>query len=169
MTDSDSRFTANPPAGLPGEARFGTDPAILTNQHVLDFYHLWHSRCRDGRIPSRAGMDPLLMGRFLSTILVTRVHYDPLDFEYRIIGEEVIALLGNLTGKRVRSAAMINVAGSAFANYAFVVEHKVPQFLEGPASPAFRKDRRYVMSRVHCPLSADGEAVDHIISCVAFL
>ncbi len=167
MTDSLS--TANPASGPPGEARIGTDPAILSNQHVLDFYHLWQNRCRDGHIPSRADMDPLLMGRFLSTILVSRVYYDPLDFEYRIIGEEVIALLGNLTGKRVRSAAMINLAGSAFANYTFVVEHKVPQFLEGPASPAFRKERRYVMSRVHCPLSADGEVVDHIISCVAFL
>ncbi|WP_430397274.1 hypothetical protein [Ferrovibrio sp.] len=161
-----------PPAtasGAVGQTRTGTDPAILTNQHVLDFYDLWLSRCPPGCLPAKAAMDPLLMGRFLSTLLLLKVHRDPLDFEYRIIGEEVIALLGNMTGKRVGGSAMINLAGSAYANYSWVVEHRVPQFLEGPAITAFRKERTYVMSRVHCPLAEDGQTVDHIISCVAFL
>ncbi|WP_428248559.1 hypothetical protein [Ferrovibrio sp.] len=165
-------FPPVPPQAGPsgtGPTRTGPDPAIITNQHVLNFYNLWLSRCPPGGFPTKAEMDPLLMGRYLSTLLLLKVHRDPLDFEYRIIGEEVIALLGNMTGKRVGGSAMINLAGSAYANYSWVVEQRLPQFLEGPATTAFRKERVYVMSRVHCPLAEDGQTVDHIISCVAFL
>ena len=45
------------------------------------------------------------MGAFLANIALTEVFYDPLDFKYRIIGEELISRLGNLTGKRVREMA----------------------------------------------------------------
>jgi PAS domain len=149
--------------------RIGTSPDIVTSARVLTFYEFWLARCRNGRLPKKADMDPVAMKTFLSGIVLTKVHRDPLDFEYRIIGDEVIARLGNMTGKRVRGGVLINLSNAAYQNYCAVVESKVQQFLEGTAITAFRKDRPHTFSRVHCPLSDDGETVDYIISYVTFL
>ena len=149
--------------------RTGASPDIISSEKVLAFHRFWQSHCRDGRLPTKADMDPIAMKAFLSTVVLTKVHYGPLDFEYRIIGDEVMARLGNMTGKRVRETALINASSSAYRNYCAVVESKSPQFLQGPAVTAFKNDRPYLMSRVHCPLSSDGETIDYIISCLTFL
>lgn len=164
--------SSSSPVGAIGpleDVRTGTDPAIVSNPKIKAFHAYWRSRCRDGRLPAREDMDPLDMAPYLANTILLRVHRNPLDFEYRIIGENIIAQLGNLKGQRVKAAALINLSSSAYVNYATVAESGQPQFLEGTATTAFRKDRTYVMSRVHCPLAADGRQVDHIITCVFFL
>jgi hypothetical protein len=156
---------------VPGTVRTSTSPDIITSEKVLGFHDFWRSRGRGGgALPTRADMDPTAMPGFLSGIILTKVHRDPLDFEYRIIGEEVIARLGNLAGRRVRQAALINVTSSAYQSYCAAVETRLPQFLEGMTVTALKPDRPYRMSRVHCPLaSPDGTAVDYVISYVSFL
>jgi PAS domain len=152
-----------------GAPRVGDSPDIIrSSPKVLQFYEFWRSRCKAGGLPKKSDMDPVDMGPFLANIVLTEVSYEPLDFKYRIIGEELISRLGNLTGKRVREMALINVSSSAYQNYCAVVETKRPQFLEGDAVTALKKDRLYLMSRVHCPLSSDGQTVDFIISCLTF-
>ncbi len=152
-----------------GEVRLGASPEIVSSEKVLDFYRFWLARCRDGRLPAKSDMDPVEMAPFLSSLVLLKLHRDPLDFEYRVIGENIISRLGNMTGRRVRDAALVNLSGSAYRNYCAVVEQRAPQFLEGTAITAFRSDRAFLVSRVHCPLAADGETIDHIISCMTFL
>jgi len=176
---SDTRLRPQADAASPGagiltgdggdRVRTGSTPDIISSDKVLRFYRLWLSRCNGGRLPKKSDMDPIEMRAFLSSIVLTKVHYDPLDFEYRIIGEDVIARLGNMTGKRVRRSALIDASSSAYQNYCAVVESRAPQFLEGMAVTAFRRDRPYLLSRVHCPLSSDGETIDYVISCLTFL
>jgi hypothetical protein len=122
-----------------------------------------------GRFPSRKDIEPTEIPHLLSGIVLLDVHREPLDFEYRLLGDDVVTRLGSLKGKFVRTAALINLSSSAYRNYCEVVETGVPQFLEGLATGAYRQGRPALMSRVHCPLSADGETVDKIISYVAFL
>jgi hypothetical protein len=155
--------------GASAKLRVGDSPDIIrTSTKVLQFYEFWRSRCKAEALPKKSDMDPVDMGPFLANIVLTEVSYDPLDFKYRIIGEELISRLGNLTGKRVREMALINVSSSAYQNYCAVAETKRAQFLEGEAVTASKKDRPYLMSRVHCPLSSDGQIVDYIISCLTF-
>jgi hypothetical protein len=158
------------PAGSKGESgdaarvRTGTAPETVSGPLVRQFHEFWLSRCRDGRLPAKADLDPIEMRAFLRNVVLTEVHYDPVDFEYRIIGDELIAQFGNLTHRRVRDATLANVS-TAYGNYCAVVESRRPQFLEGNALTAFRQDRPTPISRVHCPL-ASGDRVDHIISCI---
>jgi hypothetical protein len=152
-----------------GEVRVGASPDIVSSEKVRSFHHFWLSRCRGGRLPAKSDMDPVEMAPFLSSLVLLRLHRDPLDFEYRVIGEDIVSRLGNMTGRRVRDAALVNVKGSAYQNYCAVVAQRAPQFLEGTAITAFRADRPFLISRVHCPLATDGETVDHIISCMTFL
>jgi len=151
-----------------GGFKVGNSPDLVSSNLVKRFYEFWRSRGRDGALPSKVDMDPAEMAPFLANIILTEVLHDPLDFRYRIIGEEVIARTGNNTGKRVREMALNNLSGSAYQNYCTVVTSREPQFLEGDAITASKPGRPYLMSRVHCPLSSDGKTVDFIISCVSF-
>lgn len=164
---SNGSLRASPP--VREQVRIGTSPDVVTNPLVRRFHAFWQERCRDGRLPAKADMDPVDMRAFLPSLILTAVLHDPLDFEYRIIGEAVAARLGNITGRRVRQAALLNISSSAYDNYCAVVQSRQPQFLEGLSTAAMRPDRQYLTSRVHCPLAGDGATVDHIISCVAFL
>jgi len=76
---------------------------------------------------------------------------------------------GNLKGKRVRQASLLNTSSPAYRNYCEVIETGVPQFLEGTALGAYRPGRPTLVSRVHCPLSEDGERINKLISYLAFL
>ena len=157
---------APPPIASP---RVGADPTIATDPDVQEFHRYWLGLRRGRRYPSRRDIDPGAIPHLLPNVLLLDVHREPLDFEYRLIGDEVISRLGAQKGKRVREACLINVSSSAYRNYCAVVETGLPQFLEGPASVACLDGRRIVLSRVHCPLSSDGETIDKIFSYVAFL
>jgi hypothetical protein len=156
-------------AGDGGEVRDGPDPALVPNPLVQEFYRYWLARRDDRRFPSRKDIEPTDIPHLLSGILLLDVHRDPLDFEYRLLGDNVVTRFGSLKGKRVRTAALLNISSSAYRNYCQVVETGLPQFLEGLATGAYRQGRPTLISRVHCPLSTDGETVDKIISYVAFL
>jgi hypothetical protein len=151
------------------DARVGEDPAIVTNAQVQEFHRYWLTRRGDRRFPARSDIQPTDIPHLLAGIVLLDVHYEPLDFEYRLIGDTIVTRLGSLKGKRVREAALINVSSSAYKNYCRVIETGVPQFLEGIAVSAYRRGRPALMSRVHCPLSSDGETIDKIVSYLAFL
>ena len=175
MAGSAARITAavRPLVGSAADrssaARIGEDPAIVTNARGKEFHRYWLTRRGERRFPAKSDIEPTDIPHLLSGIVLLDVHAEPLDFEYRLIGDTIVTRLGNLKGKRVREAALINVSSSAYANYCRVIETGVPQFLEGVAVSAFREGRPALMSRVHCPLSSDGKTIDKIISYVAFL
>ena len=146
--------------------KVGTSPDLVSSELVRRFYDFWLLRRRGETLPTKGDMDPVDMAAFLPNIVLTEVIPEPLDFRYRIIGEEIISRLGNMTGKRVREMALNNLTGSAYQNYCFVTSSRQPQFLEGEAVTAFKPGRPYLMSRVHCPLSGNGTNVDFIISCI---
>jgi hypothetical protein len=152
-----------------GDARVGDDPAIVTNARVQEFHRYWQSRRGDRRFPAKADIEPTDIPHLLPGLVLLDVHYEPLDFEYRLIGDTIVTRLGSLKGKRVREAALLNTASSAYQNYCRVVETGMPQFLEGVAVSAYRRGRPALVSRVHCPLSSDGTGIDKIISYLAFL
>ncbi len=161
--------SATPIAGEAADARVGSDPAIVTNMRVKEFYLYWLARRGDRQFPSRAEIEPTDIPHLLSGIVLLDVSYDPLDFEYRLIGGDVVKRLGSLKGKRVREASLVNPSSTAYRNYCLVVESGAPQFLEGVAIGAYRQDHPIVVSRVHCPLSTDGKRIDKIISYLVFL
>src|SRR5256885_16666608 len=87
------------------ETRFGPIPAFVTNARVLEFHQYWLARRGGRRFPRRADIEPTEIPHLLSGIVLLDVYYDPLDFEYRLIGGEVQKRSGNLKGKRVRQAS----------------------------------------------------------------
>jgi len=154
------------PSGQP--YRVGFDPELVTASPVREFHEYWLKVRGSRRFPAKADIDIAAVPRLAAGLILLKIHSDPLDFEYRIVGDDVASRLGNLKGKRVRDAALVNVTSSAYENYCAVVRSGQPQFLEGHANVAFRPGQPSLLSRVHCPLSDNGHDIDHIISCVAF-
>jgi hypothetical protein len=151
------------------QLRVSFDPAIATSPGVRTLYDYWLRLRGTRRFPAKAEIDLAAIAHLASGLILLEVFYDPLDFEYRIIGDDIASRLGNVKGRRVREVALLNVGVSAYANYCAVVEAGRPQFLEGLTDTAFPDDRPRLLSRVHCPLAADGQRIDHIISYATFL
>jgi hypothetical protein len=95
----------------------GDDPAIAGDERVLEFYHYWLALRGERRFPARRDIEPTDIPHLLAGILMLDVHYEPLDFEYRLIGGDIVARSGLLKGKRVREAALRNPASTAYENY----------------------------------------------------
>ena len=158
-------------ATMPDEptALIGDDPAIAGNARVLEFHRYWLTRRGDRRFPARSDIEPTDIPHLLSGILLLDVHYEPLDFEYRLIGGDIVVRSGLLKGKRVREAALRNPASTAYENYCRMIASGVPQFFRGSAVSVYMQSRKVAVARVHCPLSTDGTVIDKVISYFAFL
>jgi hypothetical protein len=156
----------------PADARVplvGADPGIVSEARVLEFHRYWLARRGERRFPARADIEPTDIPHLLAGIMLLDVHYDPLDFEYRLIGDDIVSRMGSLKGKRVRAAALHNRSSSAYDNYCRMIASGVPQFLKGTGATAYGAGRMMTVSRVHCPLSTDGTVIDKIVSYVTFL
>jgi hypothetical protein len=162
-----------PMGGVPGDPRtmvVGADPAIAGEARVLEFYRYWLARRGERRFPRRADIEPTDIPHLLSGIMLLDVTYDPLDFEYRLIGGAIVDRSGFLKGKRVREAALRNPSSVAYDNYCRMIASGVPQFLRGSGVTAHgQPGRKITVARVHCPLSTDGTVIDKIVSYFAFL
>src|SRR5471030_1376482 len=94
-------------------AVIGVDPAIVSAPRVLEFHRYWLALRGERRFPSRAEIEPSDIPHLLAGIVLTNVHYEPLDFEYRLVGGDVAARTGIAKGQRVREAATRNPASTA--------------------------------------------------------
>lgn len=150
------------------DCRTGFDPEIVRAPTVRELYEHWLKLRGTRRFPAKTQIDIADIPHLASALMLLKVTYEPLDFEYRIIGDDIANRLGNVKGRRVRQAALLNVDASAYRNYCAVVEAGKPQFMEGWAAIPYQPDEPCLLSRVHCPLAEDGETIDHILSCVAF-
>lgn len=169
-TSGTSNLTSGTVMANPRTVVVSTDPAIAGNERVVEFYRYWLARRGERRFPSRADIEPTDIPHFLSGIMLLDVYYDPLDFEYRLIGGDIVKRSGFLKGKRVREAALRNPSSVAYDNYCRMIESGVPQFLRGSGVTAHGQPGREVtVARVHCPLSTDGVVIDKVVSYFVFL
>jgi hypothetical protein len=150
------------------KAQVSFEPDIVEAPTVQELYRYWLKLRGERRFPSKADVDIAEIPHLASCLMLLKVTYDPLDFEYRIIGDDIASRLGSMKGRRVRETALLNVNDSAYRNYCAMIEAGKPQFLHGWAAVPIRANEPFLLSRVHCPLSSDGTTIDYILSCVAF-
>ena len=150
-------------------ALIGDDPDIAGDARVLAFHRYWLARRGERRFPARRDIEPTDIPHLLSGIVLLDVYYDPLDFEYRLIGGDIVARSGLIKGRRVREAALRNPESTVYQNYCRMIASGVPQFLRGHAVSLYKPTRKIAVARIHCPLSTDGTDIDKVISYFAFL
>src|SRR5260221_12531678 len=84
----------------------GGDPAIVSEARVLEFHRYWLARRGERRFPARADIEPTDIPHLPVGIMLLEVHYEPLDFEYRLIGDDIARRIGSPKGKPGRAAAL---------------------------------------------------------------
>jgi hypothetical protein len=146
------------------DAVVGWTPSPATDPRVLELHEIWLRLRGTRRFPRREDFQPERIARFLSGVVLLKVLRDPLNFEYRIVGNEIAQRQGHRRGQRVSRGRRTS---TAFRNYCAVYEAGRPQFLDGRALFAYA-DVPAAVSRIHCPLASDGRTIDFIISFIAF-
>ena len=113
-------------------------------------------------MPTRADIDPLEMRQWLPRLMLVDVGRDGQSFTYRVVGTQIVDLLGtNPTGRPVETAWPEEVADEIVAGYRDAVETRKPVFCQQINN--WLEDQKPTAWAMRLPLSSDGEEVDMIL------
>jgi len=130
---------------------------------------VWNTARSDRSMPRRMDIDPVQLGAALSHVsLLDVVPGDPVDFRYRVIGQQLIKGYGfDLTGHQHRAVADKSMMAWPFYDvYIACVTSKQPQ-------PVEIRTRNRLKLPVHVqgsiwPLSEDGATVSGILGAAMY-
>lgn len=147
----------------PRPTRYTTlDFLDVCSESVREMYAHWLELRGDRILPRRADFEPARVKRYLPSIMLVDVRWEPLDFVYRLVGTREAETRGyDPTGRRVAEAYFANSAEHALGNYRYVaMEKSVLYDCESIAVPG----NRYVGDEsVFLPFTLDGERVGQIL------
>jgi len=114
-------------------------------------------------MPSRADIDPLEMRQWLPRIMLVDVSPDGQKFTYRLVGTQIVDLLGiNPTGRSVETAWPEEGVPMLLEAYREVVETREPVFCQQVSD--WLSDQEPSAWAMRLPLSSDGTEVDMILA-----
>lgn len=114
-------------------------------------------------MPTRADIDPLEMRQWLPRLSLVDVSPDGRHFTYRLVGTQMVDLLGvNPTGRLVEAAWPEGLVETVVDGYRHVVETRKPVFCQ--QINGWLEDQKPTAWAMRLPLSADGEEVDMILA-----
>lgn len=138
-------------------------PAIH-NPKVREFAEYWMSIHPGDRPPSRADFDPVDIPHLLPNLVLVDVTREPIRFLVKVQGTEVTrAMKRELKGTYLDEAFPNFEQSFPHLDRVQVVETGLPFHRLGSPSLQFALDYAPI-ERLHLPLSADGAAVDKVIS-----
>lgn len=130
-------------------------------------YEYWSAESADGRIMSRADIDPSKIYFGLPHAVILDIDRPSGRFRTRFAGTEVDGHDGQfLTDKYLDEVEIGGIARDAAEPLQHLVECGQPVYLSGEYKDAEGLARRF--ERVAMPLSSDGETVDAILAGVSY-
>jgi hypothetical protein len=139
------------------------------NPTLLKFLDYWQSKCREGRLPARADIDPVEIHHMLPGIIIVEVVEEggrP-RYRFRLFGTAHVEYnLRDLTGMCIDEVFGPEDAARTEATYAGVIETGQPHYWRTNVMLPGREFVHY--ERVIAPLSNDGETIDMLIGMFVF-
>lgn len=137
------------------------------------FYEYWLSKCRSGRLPSRADIDPVEIPELLPWIMLIDPVPDAagIRFRFRLIGTGLVARAGrDATGRFYDEMLSKRDVARFTAIYSEVMKSGTPHHYHSDVDIARLEGREHIRyERLVCPLAADGTTVDMLALVVVFL
>ena len=141
--------------------------SALRYDSLLQALAYWDSKRRGRPMPARRDLDPIEIPRLLPRIILTDVLRDPLDFRYRLIGTEVVAVARrDFTGSRFSEMAGKGSDSVVWDNCLTGVRTKAPFSRKPPYVGPL--DDLHSGQNLLMPLSSDGQQVDMIFQVIAY-
>ena len=130
---------------------------------AVALYQYWNARRGIRAMPSRTDIDPLEMRQWLPRLTLVDVSPDGKQFTYRLVGTQMVDLLGtNPTGRPVETAWPEECVDAVVDGYRDVVESRGPVFCQQTCQ--WLDDQEPTAWAMRLPLSSDGVEVDMILA-----
>ena len=145
----------------------GYEEEDIVSHCILDatgrFLNLWNSKNRSGILPSRGDFDVFEMKEWLGRIMIMEVLGDGFDFRYRLIGTNIVQIIGrDLTGKCVTDCEYNNNLEHVLNSFRKPIAQRSPIIRRGWVK--WRDNRDFIKyESVHCPLSENGIEINMTI------
>jgi hypothetical protein len=140
------------------------DPEWLAESgpRLKQIYAYWKERCRDGKPPRRADIDPVDIPRLLAHLIIVDVVADSRRYVYRLVGTKEVEIRGyDPTGKSVAEGFIGPSREDAVGWYDRTVLTLRPQY---DATPYISTNGRWVNDEtIFLPLSDDGTHVNRVL------
>jgi hypothetical protein len=130
---------------------------------VRRLFVYWRSKCRDGRIPRRADIDPAEIPALTPNILIVDIEQEPFRVRYRLVGTKIVEATGfEFTGKYLDEIILPDDEGPFLESYRAACELKSPIL----SRIKWRLEDGITGEYDACfmPLSDDGETVNKVIA-----
>lgn len=120
-------------------------------------------------MPGRPHLDPAAIPRLLPALRLYDVHRDPWRFRYRLVGTELVRMLGrDLTGTWYHDNVAHAERTQSHADLVFVGEGRGKAYRRGfPLELAPAKDHM-TSERILLPLARDGRTVDMVLGFTVY-
>jgi hypothetical protein len=140
------------------------DPATIRHRRLRRFYEYWAGKCRDGKLPGRADIDPVDFAWALGYVtLVDRLSDG--DFRVRLDASMAADFFGvDLTGKRLSEFTERGLTVLMSKTMLHLVATRAPLRVDRDVE---FDHRRWRYESLVLPFAADGENVDMIASVLA--
>jgi hypothetical protein len=151
------------------ESRFDLTLSEISSGLIQQFHRQYLQICRNGRLPSRADIDPSNFKRILPNVILADIEGDPFRVRYRLCGTKVTEFCGNLTGRYLDEIG----ASDLWSTAAYLHQY---QTAAAEARPVFGFDwmlgrfgARHPFQIGIWPLASDGRNVDMCIAVEDYL
>lgn len=130
---------------------------------IRQLFEYWQSKCRDGRPPRRADIEPTEIPKLMPSVLIVDIERDPFRVRYRLVGTRIVDATGfEFTGRYLDEISLPDDEGPVLESYELCSESKVPVL----SRMTWHLDEDTVGEYDACflPLSDDGETVNKVLS-----
>lgn len=140
-----------------------TDAGIVPGDpRLAQLYAYWRGLCGDGRLPSRADIDPIDFRYALGIVSLIDVEHAPLRYRFRLVSTQLTEHLGyEMTGKYAEDLHEPQVRAFIESEYGKVLKSRAPVHEQGSAVLDGRLWRHETLL---LPCSNNGYRVDMLIS-----
>ena len=146
----------------------GVDPLCEPeNASLRELMAYWRGRHPDGRLPTRADIDPLHIPKLLPSIFLVDALKGPPHFRYRLMGTRLAETYGiDITGKAVNEAFPPSIIGVVEALYRQVAEKRKPIRTYGKL--IWLGKHHIAFESIHLPLAGNDGHVDMLFGGTVF-
>ncbi len=136
--------------------------AQLVIREQRELYDYWRACAKDGRLPSRASINPAAIPSLLPGISILDAGDRPEDIIYRLAGTQLREIFGKeVTGKSVFALEFGEKRNYWLAVYRKVIDEKVP--MQGAIKGPVANRDHVVLFWMRLPLSEDNDGVNKIL------